>query len=246
MEITSTVRQYRLIPNALPEAQRRQLRTYAPQLLVLLAVVLLSGALAVARGTPLLFIVALGIAWIAYVLGISVPRMRKRLARCWDTYVLEIGPDYIFRQQADTPDVRIRFSDIRGIERLPGRYLRVVGTMKHQVIGIPEGIENFSEIERVLFDLRPPQPLHRDRALRNTVLTALGFAAYLSMLWTKSPRIVVPLAILVASLLLWLFQYMQRSPNVSYRNKRISWVYLIFVVLCGLKVLSVLTVPAAH
>ena len=50
----------------------------------------------------------------------------------------------------------------------------------------------------------------------------------------------VPLAVVVATLLVWLFVFIQRSPNVSYRSKRVSWLYLLFLGVCVLKVLSLL------
>jgi hypothetical protein len=67
-----------------------------------------------------------------------------------------------------------------------------------------------------------------------------GFAAYMIMLWSRSRWIVIPLAVAVTALLIWLFLYMQKSPNVLRRNKRLSWLYLFFVFLCLLRVLQVL------
>jgi CDP-diglyceride synthetase len=68
----------------------------------------------------------------------------------------------------------------------------------------------------------------------------LGFAAYLVMLWSRSPWLVVPLALGVSALLLWLIVFIQRSPNVTLRAKRTGWLYLLFVLTCGLKVLAVI------
>jgi hypothetical protein len=183
----------------------------------------------------------LDILYVVYICAVAIPRMRKRLAKCWDTYVLEIGPDYLLRQQADTPEIRIGFSEVKRIEHLSGRYLRVIGNTKRDVIGIPESLENFSNVLLELSNSFPAKHLSHDRTIRNTFLTGLGFGAYMLMLWTRTPKIVIPLAVVVATLLVWLFVFIQRSPNVSYRSKRISWLYLLFVGICAVKVLSLLS-----
>jgi hypothetical protein len=166
--------------------------------------------------------------------------MHSRLAKCWDSYVLEIGPDYLLRLQADTPDVRLLFRDVQQVERRPGHSLRVIGRDKLQVIGIPEGIEHPDEVLQIVTALAPVTPPSSDRALRTNVLMAVGFAAYLMMLWATSLWVVVPLWLGVSALLLWLIVFMQRSPNVTLRAKRTGWLYLIFVLTCGLKVLTVI------
>jgi hypothetical protein len=240
MEAQEGVRRYRLQPSTLRDAERRQLRSSLPQLLVMLLAVLLPTFFVRGNRSVLIVFLLLDALYIAYIGAITIPRMRKRLAKCWDTYVLEIGPDYLLRQQADTPDIRMSFSEVKRIEHLPERYLRVIGNTKRDVIGIPEGLDNFSDVVLELSNIFSSKRLNRDRTIRNTLLTGLGFGAYLLMLWMRSPRIVVPLAVAVATLLVWLFVFIQRSPNVSYRSKRVSWLYLLFLGVCALKVLSVL------
>ena len=240
MEAQEGVRRYRLQPSTLRDAERRQIRSSLPQLLVMLLAVLLPTFFVRSNRSVLIVFLLLDALYIAYIGAITIPRMRKRLAKCWDTYVLEIGPDYMLRQQADTPDIRMSFSEVKRIEYLPERYLRVIGNRKRDVIGIPEGLDNFSDVLLQVSNVFPAKRLGRDRTIRNTLLTALGFSAYLLMLWMRNARIVIPLAVIVATLLVWLFVFIQRSPNASYRSKRVSWLYLIFLGVCALKVLSLL------
>jgi hypothetical protein len=123
---------------------------------------------------------------------------------------------------------------------LSGRYIRVIGSAKYKVIGIPESIENFDEVLAAVSKIAPIANPKRDRSLKQFSIMASGFAAYMVMLWSHSWQVVLPLAVIVSGYLVWLFVYMQRSPNVLRRNKRASWVYLIFTVICVLKVLEVL------
>jgi hypothetical protein len=181
MEARDRVRRYWLQPSTLRDAERKQFRSSLPQFLVMLLVVLLP-TFFVARSNRSLLIVflLLDALYIAYIGAVTIPRMRRRLAKCWDTYVLEIGPDYLLRQQADTPEIRMSFSEVKRIEHLPERYLRVIGNTKRDVIGIPEGLDDFSDVLLELSNVFPAKRLSRDRTIRNTLLTGLGFGAICS------------------------------------------------------------------
>jgi hypothetical protein len=247
--MATTTRQYRLLPGALPAAERR-IRNSAlfPQMSVIVIGVLIS-LLLVVRNSDIKTVLALAgfdALFLTYIAFVSPRRMHRRLVKCWESYVLEIGPDYLLRRQADTPDVRLSFGAIKRVEHRAGHSLRVIGTAKHQVIGIPECIERKDEVFQAVTALAPVTSSGSDRALRKNVLMALGFAAYLWMLWAQSPWVVVPLATAVSALILWLVTFMQRSPNITLRAKRAGWIYLIFVVTCGLKVLAVVGLLAPH
>jgi Na+/H+ antiporter NhaD/arsenite permease-like protein len=239
----NAVREYRLLPAGLADAQRTTIRRYiAPQLAILLAVVVLSYLLAM-RKAGIATIIVFGILtalFLAYISFVSPLRIRRRMTKSWNTYVLTIGPDFLLRHQADAPEIRLPFTAIKRVEHLSGRYIRVIGDEKYQVIAIPESIENLDEIRDTLSRAAPATNLTRDRSLKTTLITACGFAAYMVMLWSESPQIVLPLALVVIALLVWLFVYMQRSPNVSRQSRRISWLYLLFVLICVLKVFAVM------
>jgi len=234
------VRRYQLLRAGLPTAEKRVVSRYlVPQLAVVLAVVLVSCAIAARNSNSTtemtVFAVIAGL-YFTYAAFVSPRRMRKKLAKGWETYVLEIGPDYLRRQQADTPDIRLPFQDVKRVEHLPGRYLRVIGLQKRNVIGIPESIESFPDVLQTVSTLAPVTTLHRDRSVRGTLYTIVGGVSYMAMLWSRSPWIVLPMGALVAGLMLWLIVFMQRSPNVSRRGKRVAWLYLFLVLMCAFKV----------
>lgn len=236
------VREFRLLPAGLPEAERRITQRYLiPQAGILVAVIVISALLGTRQGNmyhivgTALFVGLL----ITVIVFRSSYRSRKALRQLWSTYVLTIGPDYLLRQQTNSPDIRLFFKDVKKVEHLPGRYLRVVGNARYQVIGIPESVENFGEVLTVVSQISPLAKLDRDQSLKSSLWMLVGFVAYMIMLWSHSPWIVVPLAAAVSALLIWLFLFMQRSPNVLSRNKRISWLYLFFVLLCLARILQV-------
>ena len=238
------VRQYRLLPSSYPEAEKRMLRrNLVPQLCVMAAVVIVSLVLSARTSqTPaaLAILVVTSVALLTYMAIIPRRRVRRVLPKLWQTYVLEIGPDYLLRRQADTPDIHLRFQDVKRIEHLPGRYLRVIGNSSFQVIGIPEDIDQLAEIRQTLEAIAPITKRRADRNLNWSVLLALGFAGWIVMLWSSSPRVVLPVGAVVTGMLIWLFVYLQRSPNVPQANRRGAWVYLILAGLCLLRLASVL------
>jgi hypothetical protein len=237
----AAVRQYRLLPAGLEAAQRIALQRYLIPQIAVVSVFLIASFVIGMRRAGFGMIVATGVfiaLLLAYTFVVSPRRVRRRLDKCWESYRLTIGDDYLLRQQADTPDVRLPFAEISRVERLPGRYLKVIGSGRYQVIAIPESIENFSDVLNTISQLKPPTIVRRDLSMRTFLLTAGGFAAYLVMLFGRSPRVVLPLALVVGAMLLRLFFFMQRNPNIPTRNKRISWVYLLFVPLCVFKALE--------
>lgn len=239
----TAIRRFRLLPSALSAAERRvRNHLLIPQLALVVAGILLTLLVAMRHSDiqTTLTIAGLDAVFLTYIAFVSPKRMHNRLVKCWDSYVLEIGPDYLLRLQADTPEIRILFREVTRVERRTGHSLRVIGANGLQVIGIPEGIERWEEVVAAVTALGPVTAPRASRALRTNVFMALGFAAYLGAMWATSPWIVVPLAVGVSALILWFVVFMQRSPNVTVRAKRTGWLYLIFVVTCGLKVLAVI------
>ena len=238
------VRRYRLRPDGLEAAQQRvRARFLVPQMLVVVAVIVLSLFLITRHNpnrTTLLGAVFFGGFFITYIAFVGTRRMRSSIEQTWNSYQLEIGPDYLQRSQSTTPELRLAFSEITRIERIPGRYLRVIGSSRQRAIAIPESIEHFPDILAILSALRPIAESRSDRSLKSFVLTVLGFAGYLTMLWSNSPRIVLPLALLVTAFLVWLIIFLQRNPNATYTTKRQSWFYLVIVFTCVIKVLVIL------
>jgi hypothetical protein len=237
-----SIRQYRLKTDRLSAAERR-IRKVAliPQLTIIVIVLVVSAVLAAhyAENTRNALTFGLFVAvFLTYIAFASPRRMHRRLTKCWETYVLEIGPDYLLRRQADTPDVRIAFSEVQRVEPSSGVSLRVIGVNKFQMIGIPEGIEHFDEVMVTITALAPVTAPRSNRALRINALTGFGFAGYMVMLWSRSPWVVVPLAAALSALLIWVVVFMQRSPNVARQSRRTAWLYLLGILTCGLKVLA--------
>lgn len=83
------VRRYQLLPAGLPTATKRVVSRYlVPQLAVVLAVVLVSCAIAARNSnstTEMAVFALIAGLYFAYGAFVSPRRMRKKLAKCWET-----------------------------------------------------------------------------------------------------------------------------------------------------------------
>ncbi len=241
------VRRYRLTPESLPAAEQMvRNRQLVPYLVIVAALILISTFLGFRGGNNVFVSAIITGLFLTYIFFIVPRRTRRVLSRCWSSYALEIGPDYLLRQQADTPDLRLAFSEIKRIERRPDEYVRVIGTKRMQIIGIPHGIERFDEVWQTIGQLAPVTEHASDQYLLRNLITAAFGVGFLGMLWSTSPRIVFPLAAALGGVLIWRMIVVRRSPNVSRQTKRAVWVYAWVIFLVVLKVFSVISQFMKH
>ena len=117
---TAPTRIYRLLKSALPEAERIFRRSYLPAILILATGALLASLLlGIRSGSSLRSSVAFALifAILLTYMAFSIPRRASRTIRkMWDTYELEVGPDFLLRRQADLTDLRLRFDEVSRVE----------------------------------------------------------------------------------------------------------------------------------
>ncbi len=234
------VRRYRLLPEGLPAAERRvRDRQLIPYMAIFTALILVSSFLGYRRGfrfDSILVLLVLIALYLTYTFFAVPRRTRKRVVSFWSSYTLEIGPDYLLRQVADTRDVRLPFSEVRSIERRNRESLRVIGTNPLQVIYIPPGIEHFDEIWQTLSPLAPVKDRADNRELRANLVTAACATGYLTMLWSKSAAVVFTLAAALVGVFVWRIRFILRSPNVHRQARSAVWTYLFVILIVGLRV----------
>jgi hypothetical protein len=230
---------YRLSPAALPNEEKRIRSAYMPTLVLVVALsTVVFVALGIRRGATPKSMIQYGLIMVAYIAYLAVwyPRtMRRRLVKCWETYDLEVGPDYLLRRQADIPDLRLQFDEVRAVEHVQGRYLRVIGKTKSRAIAIPEGIDHFDQVLETVSSLRPVRVRTIEQWQKYRAFMAAGLLLYVIMLWATAPVVVIPLSLAMGSVIVWVFFWIRRSPNISGSRKRIAWIYWLFFVTCVLK-----------
>ena len=178
------------------------------------------------------------VAYIAYLAVWYPRRMRRRLIKCWETYDLEIGHDYLLRRQADLPDLCLQFDEVQAVEHVQRRYLRVTGKNKSRAIAIPEGIDHFDQVLETVFSLRPVRVRTIGQWQKYRAFMAAGLLLYVILLWATSPLMVIPLSLAMGSVIVWVFCWIRRNPNISINQKRIAWIYWLFFLMCILQIIG--------
>ena len=237
--MTDDALHYRLLATALPNEERRIRSSYMPTLVLVLALsTVVFIALGIIKGATSKLMIQYGLIMVAYMAYVAVwypRRMKRRLVKCWETYELEIGRDYLLRRQADLPDLRLQFDEVQAVEHVQGRALRVIGTTKSRVIAIPEGIDHFDQVLETVSSLHPVRVRTIETWQKYRAFMAAGLLLYITMLWSTSPVIIIPLSLAMGSVIVWVFFWIRRNPNIPATRKRIDWVYWLFFVMCVLK-----------
>jgi len=113
----------------------------------------------------------------------------------------------------------------------------VIGKSKSQVIAIPEGIDQFGEVLNSISSISPVrvrtiEPWQKYRALMAALLLL-----FVIMIWATSPIVVIPLALAMGSVIVWVFFWIRRNPNIPRGTKRIAWSCWLYFAICFLKFL---------
>jgi hypothetical protein len=231
---------YRLLAAALPNEEKRIRSSYMPSLvLVVVLSTVVFVALGIIKGATSGSMILYGLLMVAYIAYLAVwypRRMRRRLFKCWETYDLEIGHDYLLRRQADIPDLHMQFNEVQTVERVQGRYLRVIGKTKSCAISIPESIDHFDQVLETVSSLRPVRVRTIEQWQKYRAFMAAGLLVFITMLWATSPVVVVPLSLAMGSAIVWVFFWIRRNPNIPGNLKRIAWIYWVFFVICVVKI----------
>jgi hypothetical protein len=230
---------YRLLAAALPSEEKRIRTSYVPTLvLVVAASTVVFVVLGLLKGATQKLMITYGLmmaAYIAYLVVWYPRRMTRRLIRCWETYDLEIGHDYLLRRQADIPDLRLQFDEVQAVEHVQGRYLRVIGKSKGHVIAIPEGTDQFGAVLKTISSVCPVRVRTIEQWQKHYAFMAAGLLLFVIVLWATSPVVVIPLSLAMGSVIVWVFFWIRRNPNIPGSIKRIAWVYWLFFAICFLK-----------
>lgn len=232
----------RLLAAALPGEEKRIRSSYVPTLVLVVALsTVVFVALGIRQGATPKSMTQYGLIMVAYIAYLAVwypRRMRRRLIKCWETYDLEIGRDYLLRRQADIPDFRLQFDDVQAVEHVQGRYLRVIGKTKSRAIAIPEGIDHFDQVLETVSSIRAVRVRTIEQWQKYRAFMAAGLLLYVILLWATSPVVVIPLSLAMGSVVVWVFFWIRRNPNISIGSKRFAWIYWLFFLMCVLKLLA--------
>jgi hypothetical protein len=233
---------YRLLAAALPSEEKRIRTSYVPTLVLVVATSTVTFVvLGLSKGATPKLMIAYGLVMAAYVAYLVVwypRRMMRRLVKCWETYELEIGQDYLLRRQADLPELRMQFDEVQTVEHVQGRYLRVIGKSKGHVIAISESIDQFGDVLKSISSVCPVRVRTIEQWQKYRAFMAAALLLFIVVIWAQSPVVVIPLSLAMGSVIVWVFSWIRRNPSIPRSTKQIAWIYWLFFGVCVVKLFA--------
>jgi hypothetical protein len=128
----------------------------------------------------------------------------------------------ITREQFNTPTISIYFNDIKEIVKAKNGNFVIKGTDPTDLIIVPAQIENYSEFETTLIQIKPIVIKSSNSFLQkySKVITVLSLILIICV-YTLSNKIIVTLSgITLVAIMLWSFYEVSRSKNIDAKTKR--------------------------
>ncbi|MFT3702633.1 MAG: hypothetical protein QM802_09695 [Agriterribacter sp.] len=231
---------YKIRRDGLKEIRKQTLIKTLPVLLIALTVgITISSINSKNAGIAL----PIFIPFMMVTVGFGIYRGGKRQGNLLESYQLTLTNNLITREQANTPTVSIYFNEIKEIVKNKNGSFVIRGKDSSDVIGIPAQIENYSELEDTLMQIKP-----FGGNVINSFLQRYGIAisfftmALMLCVYTVTNKIIVAISgtILVA-ILLWSFYEIRKSKNIDARTKRgMWWLLLVLASIIGVMVIKLI------
>lgn len=135
------------------DLKRRFLIRAVPFMVIVTAIIIVYGPIRYGMDDIITFAIIIII--LAVSVGLGSYRGLKKIKIHCETYSLTITENLIQREYANAPTISIYFNDIREIVKHRNNTFTIIGKEPHTIIGIPAVIENYSQLETRLQEIRP-------------------------------------------------------------------------------------------
>lgn len=187
--------------------------------------------------TPLLFAIPVLLGIMIYSLTRSNSRMRLMLSK----YCIVLDDSSITRLQAQSPELRIPFADIRGIYKKEDGIIIVAGRTTSDMMVIMPELQGYEQVEATLLNIMPFSPLPKETIFqRYPIHVALASLAVMIVFYMSHQPIVcwltgVPLVAMAA----WAIYKLWALSNTEHKARRSTWAFMaILLVITGSVVLK--------
>jgi hypothetical protein len=177
------------------------------------------------------------IAVILVVMTFSLIRVIKRQKVIFETYKLIIDDVRIIRQQGNTPDINLGFSEIKSITRTSKGGLVIKGNSPLNMILVPAQLDDLPSLEKLLLEncniqMSVSKPLMQ-RLLIPFTLFVLGL---MSVIYISDNKILVLISgIILLPIMIAGFIKLQTNKNIDNKTRRSSyWMILMFLIIIGI------------
>jgi hypothetical protein len=232
-------------PEALLRLKQRRKRILAPVLVMMMTLIIAFSLVMYAPTTNsfrgLFALVTFFSIAVAYIALATTRAIMERTERAWSNYRLVVDENGIVRIQNETPEFRLEFSEISTIEETRGAGIRLNPGNSLRSIYIPEAVEHYAELHRLILDRsKAPVRLRRFIWLPSIIGAICGGVILNFVLTSFDMPWLLPFASVSISGLVWIFVLIQRNPNFSRTMRSTSWCYLALAGLCAWRIWYIL------
>jgi len=223
------MQQYKIRQDGFKEIKKQMLIRTIPIMLIAVAIGITISSINSKDKTTAVNVLPIVIPVMAIAVGFGLYRGVKRQKVLFESYQLTLTNNTITREQFNTPTISIYFNDVKEIVKNKNGSFIIKGKDRIDLIAIPTQIENYSELEKTLTQIKPVEtksskPFFQKYSLVITLLTL----ALMLCVYTITNKIIVALSgtILVA-ILSSSFYEVRRSKNIDAKTKSSMWWVLI-------------------
>ncbi len=176
--------------------------------------------------------------------GMGFRRGMKRLAETWPSYILIVGDDYLLKQQAYYPDIRINREEIKTIQKIFTGEISVRTRDWKKFIVIPPSLVGIEEVETLLRQWKPIKQVPRGKTFFYYSLPVLIMAFLIAVSrgylrgFSPDPMVIIGAVIVIFALNLFLMRTIKRIPNLDERSKPKRWRFILMIVYIVLMLVS--------
>ncbi len=226
------MKQFKVSPGGFREIRNQALFRIIPTMLIMMA-----GGIAISsnnsKGKPidisvwLIYVLILGVA-----IGFGLYRGLSRQKKLYESYTLTIDNNLITRYQVNTPTISIYLNDIKEIIKHNRGGFTIKGKNPTEIIIIPAQIENYSELEMTLNQIKQlTSKKHASNLEKYQLVLASLTVGLMICVFTLSNKIIVGLSgALFVALMIWSLIEIQKSKNIDNKTKRSTWWILLVLV----------------
>jgi hypothetical protein len=163
------------------------------------------------------------------VLAYSFFRTKNRNRYILETYRLTITNNLITREIEGFPEISIYFNEVTEIIKRKNGSFTIKGKTKGDLIGVPSEIENYTELEKRLNEIKTITQNVRGSFLeRFPYVLIVSVIASMACVYTLKNKIIVTIiGVIFSAFVLWAFIEVRKNKNVPDNVKRSMWWLLI-------------------
>jgi hypothetical protein len=161
---------------------------------------------------------------LAFGLYLGINRQKDLLR----SYRLTLTNNLITREQVNTPTVSIYFTDVDQIVKNKNGSFIVKGKTATDLIVIPAQIEEYTELENLLLQIKPFSTKSNSFFQRYSIIISILTLVLMLCVYTSTNKTIVALSgTTLVAILAWSFYVTRKSKNIDVKTKRSMWWVLI-------------------